>query len=483
MAYLKFNKAELVNLEQSLKKELIVTNRTGAYANTTIVCCNTRKYHCLLAVPIEQMNWHRHILLSTLDETLVEHDKKFNLGIHNYGEVFEPRGHKYVVDYSNDPVPTITYNVGDIVIRKEILMVKNEDRVLIRYTLLDSNADITLRLQPYLAFRSIHELTHCNITADTRYTEIKNGKAFKLYSALPSLNMQVSKKTDYVANPDWYFGVNYPEERRRGFDYQEDLFVPGFFEMSMKKGESIIFSAGVEAADPATFKRKFTTEMNMMGVNEDYLSTLKNAASHLFFERGKRLEICTGFSWLGVGLLRDTCIIASGLTIFNDNDVKSFLRVFSDIIDKWKDDLVISTTQVEAPLRLASLMQDYNEHTNEEKQLWNKFGKIIKSILDSYITGRPEVKMHDNGLLWAHMPGVSLSWMNTYSDGHPNTERAGYQVETNALWYNALRYAEEMESKYATNKGLADKYGRIADRVAISFNDVFWNEERGMLAD
>ena len=64
MAYLKFNKAELVNLEYSLKRELIATNRTGAYANMTIVCCNTRKYHCLLAVPIEKMNWRRHALLS-----------------------------------------------------------------------------------------------------------------------------------------------------------------------------------------------------------------------------------------------------------------------------------------------------------------------------------------------------------------------------------------------------------------------------------
>ena len=108
MAYLKFNKAELVNLEYSLKRELIATNRTGAYANTTIVCCNTRKYHCLLAVPIEEMNWRRHILLSSLDETLIQHEKEFNLGIHCYGKVFEPRGHKYIVDYENDPIHTIT---------------------------------------------------------------------------------------------------------------------------------------------------------------------------------------------------------------------------------------------------------------------------------------------------------------------------------------------------------------------------------------
>ncbi|MFA5325965.1 MAG: glycogen debranching enzyme N-terminal domain-containing protein, partial [Bacteroidales bacterium] len=82
MAYLKFNKAELVNLEYSLKREMISSNSSGAYVNTTIVFCNTRKYHGLLVVPIDNFDGEKHILLSSLDETLIQHGKGFNLGIH-----------------------------------------------------------------------------------------------------------------------------------------------------------------------------------------------------------------------------------------------------------------------------------------------------------------------------------------------------------------------------------------------------------------
>ena len=69
MAYLKFNKDELVNLEYSLKREVLATNRAGGYMSSTIIGCNTRKYHGLLILPIEEFDGENHVLLSNLDET------------------------------------------------------------------------------------------------------------------------------------------------------------------------------------------------------------------------------------------------------------------------------------------------------------------------------------------------------------------------------------------------------------------------------
>ena len=43
MSYLNFDKTLLINLERSLSKEMIRTNRAGAYNSTTLVDCNTRK--------------------------------------------------------------------------------------------------------------------------------------------------------------------------------------------------------------------------------------------------------------------------------------------------------------------------------------------------------------------------------------------------------------------------------------------------------
>ena len=156
MAFLKFNKSELVNLSYSLKREIISANKTGAYCNTSIVTCNTRRYHGLLAVTLDRFGGDKFLLLSSLDESLVVNRKQFNLGIHCYGDIYEPRGHKYVVDFKADPVPQITYKVGQVVFTKSLLLVPDTDQVLIRYELVKAPSKAVLQLKPFLAFRNIH---------------------------------------------------------------------------------------------------------------------------------------------------------------------------------------------------------------------------------------------------------------------------------------------------------------------------------------
>ena len=50
MSYLRFDKTLMINLQESLPREILRTNRSGAYHCTTIVDCNTRKYHGLLVI-------------------------------------------------------------------------------------------------------------------------------------------------------------------------------------------------------------------------------------------------------------------------------------------------------------------------------------------------------------------------------------------------------------------------------------------------
>ena len=158
MAFLKFNKSELVNLEYSLKREILAANDSGAYCNTSIVACNTRRYHGLLAVPVDELGGGKYMLLSALDESLTLRGKQFNLGIHCYGDTYDPKGHKYIIDFDANPVPVITYKVGGILFTKTIMMVPDNDQVLIKYELLEAPSKLTLSLKPFLAFRSVHSL-------------------------------------------------------------------------------------------------------------------------------------------------------------------------------------------------------------------------------------------------------------------------------------------------------------------------------------
>ena len=81
------------------------------------------------------------------------------------------------------------------------------------------------------------------------------------------------------------------------------------------------------------------------------------------------------------------------------------------------------------------------------------------------------------------MDGVALTWMDTYTNGHPVAERAGYQVETNALWYNALCFCSEMCYKYDSDKKFAKQLHEIAAKIDIVFFDMFWIKDHKHLAD
>lgn len=484
MAFLKFNKAELVNLSYSLKREIICANKTGAYCNTSIVTCNTRRYHGLLALTLDRFGGDRFLMLSSLDESIIVEGKRFNLGIHCYGEVYEPRGHKYVVDFEADPVTSITYKIGNIVIRKSLILCPEEDRLFIKYELLEGPSQVTVSLRPLLAFRNIHELTHANPDANPQGKPCVNGQSFRLYESYPDLYIQLSDaKEKFVDEAYWNYGVTYSDEYRRGFDCKEDLLSPGYFEVKLRKGRSFIVSVSTSEADPKTFAPTFKTLARQSGEINDAHQQLLHCADTLITHHNGIRKIQAGYSWLYAGLLRETLISLPGLTLCAGK-ADEFEEILDNLIADNYQRLTSRTTQVEAPLYMAVVLQYYIDHGADAKKVWKKYGKIQKEILESYLPGvRREVTMHPNGLLWAQMDGVALSWMNAYINGRAVTERAGYQVETNALWYNAICFALEMEKGRGGDKAFVAKWTPIAQLVKDNYTKVFFNERLGYLAD
>ncbi|MCQ2177280.1 MAG: amylo-alpha-1,6-glucosidase [Bacteroidales bacterium] len=486
MALLKFNKAELVNLEYSLKREILGSNKTGAYCNTSIITCNTRKYHGLLAVTLDRFGGDRFLLLSTVDESLIVDGKQFNLGIHCYGDIYEPRGHKYIIDYTGNPVPCLTYKVGSVVFRKSIMLAQDKDQVLIKYELLEAPSNVTLLLRPFLAFRNVHALTHQNPQARTAGQAVKNGMSFRLYDNFPDLNIQMSdSRASFKEMPYWYNNITYSDEYRRGFDCREDLLVPGYFQMTLKPGGSVVLSASTAEETPSEFKTRFSSAIRKKGSADNYRDQLRRCANRLIIDHNDRKKINAGFSWLKTGLLRETLQTLSGLALYGLDDPGQFEEILDNLIADEQERLTRRTTQVEAPLYIAVTLQQYIDYGADAAAVWKKYGKTVKAILESYLPGiRKEVTMHPNGLLWAQMDKVALSWMNAYLNGNPVTERAGYQVETNALWYTCICLAIEMERKYGSARGaFVKKWTWIASLVKANYQPVFWNGGSGYLAD
>lgn len=481
MAYLKFNKAELVNLEYSLKREVLAGNRAGGYCNTTIVGCNTRKYHGLFVLPIDRFEGRKHILLSAVDESLVQHEHEFNLGIRSYGEVYEPRGHKYIVDFELDRSCDITYRVGGMLFRKSLLFLHNEERLLIKYTLLEAHSETLLRIKPFLAYRDIHTLTHANGDADTRYEAVPNGCRYRLYEGFPDLYLQFSKEVEYIHNPNWYYGVVYQEEKRRGFEHSEDLYVPGVFEMPIKSGESIILSVATAEVGPKAFSRQYDKEFASRIGRSSYRDCLRLAAKQCISRRNGLTQVIAGYSWLDNGL-RQSLLAMPGLTLFNDGDEKAFKDLLKGIYTQYDQAIYGGSKQAEAALLLFRVAQLYGDYLGNQELAWKTFSKVLTRVLETFMKGeRIGVELHDNGLLWTRLQGVALSWMNAYdSQGNPVTERSGYQVDTNAMWYNALCYVIESSAKKTR---LVQQAIQVRDRIKANFYPMFWVQEREHLAD
>jgi predicted glycogen debranching enzyme len=319
MSYLRFEKAVMTNLEESLRRELLRTNRSGAYSASTLVDCNTRKYHGLLVVPVPEIDDENHVLLSSFDCTVVQHGAEFNLGLHKYqGNNFSPKGHKYIREFDASLVPTTTYRVGGVVLKRETIFQAYEDRILIRYTLVDAHSATSLRFRPFLAFRSVRQFTHENSVASREYHEVDNGIKTCMYAGYPDLYMQFNKKNKFVFQPDWYRGIEYPKEQERGYASNEDLYVPGYFEVPIKKDESIVFAASTKPIKTSTLKSLFQKEIDVRVPRDNFYHCLVTAA-HQFHNReaDDTRYLLAGYPWFKCRA-RDTFISLPGLTLAID---------------------------------------------------------------------------------------------------------------------------------------------------------------------
>lgn len=488
MDYLKFDKSELINLEYSLSREVIRSNRAGSYASTTLVGCNTRKYHGLLVCPLDEIDGQRHVLLSTLDATVVQHDKEFNFGIHKYeGDNYVPRGHKYVRDFDTLKGSHVVYRVGGVVLSRQILLVQQQQQVLITYTLEDAHSDTLLRLKPFLAFRNYHTLSKANLMANTRYMEVKNGIMSRLYENYPGLYMQLSKKAEFVPAPDWYYNIEYMEEQRRGYEFKEDLYVPGYFEMPIKKGETIIFSASTEEVAPQGMKRKFQTELESRIPKDSFMNCLLNSAQQFVVRKKDRTEIVAGYHWFGTWG-RDTFISLPGITMAT-GDLKTAVEVLDTMVKRMQNGLFPNTgsyenpifNSVDAPLWFIWTLQQYEKY-DPAFDIWKKYGRVIKDILENYRNGTQfDIHMLENGLIHAGAEGVAVTWMDAMIDGKPVNHRLGCPVEVNALWYNAVSQALKW-SKNRDNK-FQKEFKGLPEMIRASFVEKFWYAEKGYLAD
>lgn len=459
--------------------------------STTCVLCNTRKYHGLMVLPLEHFGGERHVLLSTLDETLTVDGQAFHLGVRRFPGVYAPRGHKYLLAFRLAPTPTFVYRVGDVLLQKELLFVHTQEHFMVRYTLLEGRGTIDFAIRPFLAFRNSHSLARANMDAMVRFTPIANGASGRMYPGFPTLYMQTNVASEYVHAPDWHYNVEYSEEYKRGYDCHEDLFVPGYFECTLKVGQPLVFSAATRECNPRQLLRSFNRELARRPLRDNFLHTLQSAAEQFLADRGHSMLVVAGYPWFG-RWGRDTLIALPGLTLPLGR-VDHFERVLTSLVKEMRGGMLPNMgsasapafNSVDAPLWLFRAVEEYCEHTGDWERAWSLWGKALRGTFDLLSSDGKlpfSIGMHENGLIWAGEAGYALTWMDAVVDGLPVTPRMGYAVEVNALWYNAVCFMARMYGQLGREKDRG-RMETLAARVRESFVATFWLPGHGYLAD
>ena len=303
-----------------------------------------------------------------------------------------------------------------------------------------------------------------------------------MYPGYPELFMQFSKDNEFVFQPDWYRGVEYPKERERGYASNEDLYVPGYFELNIKKGERVVFSASTSSCNPKELQQLFDEEVEERSPRDNFFHCLVNAA-HQFHNRTSEDEryILAGYPWFKCRA-RDTFVALPGLTLsIEEQDyfelvMATAMRGLNEFMEGRP--LTAKIYEIDQPdvlLWAVWAIQQYGKEAGMEKCIGKYYDLLLKMV--GFIeTGRhPNLTLDANGLLKTNGRDKPVTWMNSMADGRPVVPRSGYVVEFNALWYNALKYVAALAEECGDLKTV-DHHEALAAKCREAFVNTFYNE-------
>lgn len=496
-----FDKAACQNTRRALRKEWLLTNGLGGYASSSILYCNTRKYHGLLVIATPD---GRQVLLSTMEESLTGGAKEFPISTRQHPGVLHPTGHQYLENFMLDPWPQFTYRVGDVRLRREVLLVRGQNRVLFRWTLEGPEKGhtqlprLSLRLRPLLAYRGFHELTSANPQVRSHTDAVPGGFAITPYDGMPTLYIQADSASMFTPAPDWFYNVVYFQERERGFPDKEDLFQPGVMDIPLPplpEGGSVYLAVGtegvpgtrgggvadLEAAWRAESEPRWQGHMKVHGL----IGHLEKKGDQFCVQNPTgEAAVIAGYHWFDAWG-RDTLIALPGLAFYGGR-TQFGLDVLAQVPSCMKNGLVPNMfshrgehayNAADASLWYAFAVQCFLQE-NPDGYPWvreHAWG-ALKEIVTGYRKGPGmDIYVDENGLIHAGNGHTQLTWMDAMSDGRPVTPRHGSPVELNALWYNTLAFVDHLAHTFG------EAEWRMGDLKPMrqSFFEHFWVARNG----
>ncbi|MEM6628808.1 MAG: amylo-alpha-1,6-glucosidase [Bacteroidota bacterium] len=486
------------DFDQAIKYEWLETNGLGGYASSTLTCTNTRRYHGILVAslkpPVERV-----VLLSKLDERIVQKNQVYQLGMNEYqGGILDPKGNMYLQNFQRNLFPEFTYQVNFIRLKKSILALHGENSTLIRYEVLAADQPFTLELVPLLGPRDFHSLNTDKVFPEIPNTHTKGSLKLELEAGYPTLYIHATD-SEFIAAPDWYKHFEYRVEMERGQDALENLYNPGYFARELKEGD--ILDVLVSTHNPQKrdigelYEREYKRRkkiVNFDTTGDLFVKKLLLAADQFLVQRGnKGMSIMAGYHWFS-DWGRDTMISLPGLCLTTGKleIARSIIRVFAEhvsegmIPNRFSDyDEQPKYNNADATLWFFVAVYQYLQASNDWEFVLGEILPVFKEILWWHDHGtRYQIHTEEDGLLYAGEQGVQVSWMDAKVGDWVVTPRIGKAVEINALWYNAWKIYGILLGGSGDECQAQEAFDR-ANAIRKSFFETFWNPDKNCLYD
>lgn len=462
-------------LSPHVQKEWILTNGLGGFASSSIVGCNMRRYHGLLcAATLPPVG--RIMALSRIGE-IVKIDgspELHELSINCFGQIFHPRGDKFLRRFELDETAKFSFEIDDVRIEKEVMLLWQKNVVAIRYTIDPGKHSVGLNLIPFCSLRDFHALRRKGGEWECEHV----GNSVKVSEGMHSVTISTDKG-EFVREPDWWLGHILPIETERQHDDIEDLYKPGMYVFKTGTPQSITVVAAMENVtgvdwDAELARRQAESRRIALPGASPTLNKLVRASNDFIVSRkapdGKSgVSIIAGYPWFA-DWGRDTMISLPGLLLANKRfeEAAKVLSVFAQytslgMIPNRFDDYTSEPhyNTVDASLWFVHACFEFKRLAGDNKTFEEKLLPACRQIIQGYREGtRFNIRMDPaDGLMNQGDQTTQLTWMDAKLGDIVFTPRQGKAVEINALWYHALRLMGE---------------DVLADKVKESFVKAFW---------
>jgi predicted glycogen debranching enzyme len=508
----------LSNVEEFLRKEWIVTNGLGSYASSTVLGVNTRKYHGLLVAAFHPPR-KRMVCVTKLNEELKIGNAFYPVFSDEFQSGIYPKGYQFLQEFSLDPFPKYVYSVERARFSKTIFMPYKKNVTIVAYDFFNScDVDVDVRIFPTITCRHFHVVVD-RWRDQPKFSQNISGRRVKVNVEKPqaTIILETTHGT-YTPAEKWIERVYFREEHFRDESHLDDWYQPGFFEIRVRKDSSEQFALAAVAGEDELSIEKMADEMpaTMYDVLNLYYAELERRKGMLekFYEDHRGVEAKDWLNWMVhatdmfvVGGFekfwksvvagyhwfedwgRDTFISLPGLMLVTGRfeDARQTFLTFK----KYRGEGLIPNfisdqdakpvyNSVDATLWYVNAVLQYLKYTGDLKFVEVNLWEDLKTMVESLVRGTTfNIRVDDDGLL-SH--GPQLTWMDTVVDCQPLTPRAGKAVEVQALWYNTLKTLEVLARKFK-EKSEAENFARLAENAKRSFNEKFWNADKGCLFD